>query len=111
MLKVLGDSQSTGRHTPIYTFLNGTVTAYTWANPVIRPFGISLPFQCPYCHAWWTWNEGKAEKNGTRFTCKGKSVDGEQCRQTFFALNDLHGSIAVKSSHGGWMRKVFLDAD
>jgi hypothetical protein len=81
--KLLGSAPVVARHTAIIHVRRSSNTIlgtrYTWANADLRPWGNTLPQQCPKCHAFKPWSKKKqglgAVANCFTFRCKGKKYD------------------------------------
>jgi hypothetical protein len=95
-----------GRHTHIAWFRpHIEPIRFAWVERVVRPWGQSLPYQCPACKSIFAWHKGKTEPTGAiNFHCNGQDSLGANCNNTVLVSNELKLEATEKGHMGKWMK-------
>lgn len=107
---MLDQCYSVGRHTNIIWIRpNQAPVRFAWTESVVRPWGQTLPYQCPACFSVFAWDNGKTkpETGDITFRCKGFNAKGRKCQKTLEVKN-THGLVLTKRRHMGKWRKGAL---
>src|SRR5262245_11256251 len=79
--ELLGTSAVSARHTAValIDFQKKKAVTYNSAKPPIRPWGNTLPAQCPSCFSLRSWEDMRTSGNQLSFKCKGVDSHGKRC--------------------------------
>jgi hypothetical protein len=105
------NTSSLARHTGIVRFWTRGLTVMDctlrWSHSRARPWGKSVPFQCPYCYCIQAWDQsgrGASSELGRDVTmrCLYKGKEG-QCLQCLTFLKPSQPVKPIKLSEGVWV--------
>jgi hypothetical protein len=104
--ELLGSSPVSACHTAVahIDFQHNKAVKYYWAKPEMRPWGQTLPSQCPKCLSLRPWGDMKTMGNTYHFRCKQVSQDGQRCNMVVsFAPPDEYERLGRDWISVKWM--------
>jgi hypothetical protein len=100
-----------GRHTGILHFTPQCVMQYEWAHKEYKPWGYTLPLQCPQCGILNPWSLAYLN-DGYAVECKNedcRDVGGRTGHRYSLRVTRPAGSVLLNAGKdSGWLRTVKL---
>lgn len=104
---LLDQCYSVGRHTNIIWIRpNKTPIRYAWTEPVVRPWGQTLPYQCPKCMSPFPWDRGTTNEKTKDivFRCKGYTAKKRRCENSLTITNIYQLDLVARGNKGKWKK-------
>jgi hypothetical protein len=106
------DDEQLGAHSDLLCFeskkhsssITNTMSRYVWSHPGLKPFGNTLPIQCPSCKGLRTWVVLKKTPDIVVLKCSGAGCSRRLDFTRAPGLDFVLGRYVDDGRHGQWLR-------